>query len=103
MQCSHFFAELFSQICVYKIQILTTASVLGPESVPAELVKVALAPIALVGESHQYPPVNWASILSPLMRLDFGKSRSFLLKLLYSSQEFFFNATFTNFGALFRT
>ncbi|NWV91751.1 FOCAD protein, partial [Machaerirhynchus nigripectus] len=44
----------------------------GPESVPAELVKVALAPIAIVGESHQYPPVNWASILSPLMRLDFG-------------------------------
>uniref|UniRef100_A0A8C4XNL7 Focadhesin n=1 Tax=Falco tinnunculus TaxID=100819 RepID=A0A8C4XNL7_FALTI len=44
----------------------------GPESVPAELVKVALAPIALVGESHQYPPVNWASILSPLMRLSFG-------------------------------
>ncbi|KAF1573357.1 UNVERIFIED_CONTAM: Focadhesin, partial [Eudyptes pachyrhynchus] len=44
----------------------------GPESVPVELVKVALAPIALVGESHQYPPVNWASILSPLMRLNFG-------------------------------
>ncbi|XP_074993975.1 focadhesin isoform X6 [Calonectris borealis] len=44
----------------------------GPESVPAELVKVALATIALVGESHQYPPVNWASILSPLMRLNFG-------------------------------
>ncbi|NXY62047.1 FOCAD protein, partial [Callaeas wilsoni] len=44
----------------------------GPESVPADLVKVALAPIALVGESHQYPPVNWACILSPLMRLDFG-------------------------------
>ncbi|XP_051498535.1 focadhesin [Apus apus] len=44
----------------------------GPESVPAELVKVALTPIALVGESHQYPPVNWASILSPLMRLNFG-------------------------------
>ncbi|NXM79001.1 FOCAD protein, partial [Serilophus lunatus] len=44
----------------------------GPEAVPAQLVKVALAPIALVGESHQYPPVNWASILSPLMRLNFG-------------------------------
>ncbi|KAM8984667.1 focadhesin isoform 1-T3 [Ara ararauna] len=44
----------------------------GPESVPTELVKVALAPIALVGENHQYPPVNWASILSPLMRLNFG-------------------------------
>nr|XP_009675312.1 PREDICTED: focadhesin [Struthio camelus australis] len=44
----------------------------GPESVPAQLVKVALSPVALVGESHQYPPVNWASILSPLMRLNFG-------------------------------
>ncbi|KAM8793170.1 focadhesin [Eudromia elegans] len=44
----------------------------GPESASAQLVKVALAPIALVGESHQYPPVNWASILSPLMRLNFG-------------------------------
>ncbi|KAK2524021.1 focadhesin [Columba livia] len=44
----------------------------GPEYVPTELVKAALAPIALVGESHQYPPVNWASILSPLMRLNFG-------------------------------
>lgn len=103
MQCSCFFAELFSQICVYEIQTLTESSVLGPESVLAELVKVALAPIALVGESHQYPPVNWASILSPLMRLDFGKSSSFLLKLFYLSQELFFNAAFTNFGALFRT
>lgn len=82
MQCAHFFAELFSQIHVYKIQTLTESSVVGPESVPAELVKVALAPIALVGESHQYPPVNWASILSPLMRLDFGKSNTFLLRLL---------------------
>uniref|UniRef100_A0A8B9CID0 Focadhesin n=1 Tax=Anser brachyrhynchus TaxID=132585 RepID=A0A8B9CID0_9AVES len=44
----------------------------GPESVPAQLLKVALAPIAIVGESHQYPPVNWASVLSPLMRLNFG-------------------------------
>ncbi|NXW86820.1 FOCAD protein, partial [Alopecoenas beccarii] len=44
----------------------------GPEYVPTELVKAALAPIALVGGSHQYPPVNWASILSPLMRLNFG-------------------------------
>ncbi|XP_071588266.1 focadhesin isoform X2 [Heliangelus exortis] len=44
----------------------------GPESVQAELVKVVMTPIALVGESHQYPPVNWASILAPLMRLNFG-------------------------------
>lgn len=80
MRCLHFFAELLIQVCVYKIQ--TESSVLGPESVPAELVKAALTPIALVGESHQYPPVNWASILSPLMRLDFGKSGSFLLRLV---------------------
>ncbi|XP_061874504.1 focadhesin [Colius striatus] len=44
----------------------------GPQSVSPEMVKVSLAPIALVGESYQYPPVNWASILSPLMRLNFG-------------------------------
>ncbi|EMP34040.1 hypothetical protein UY3_08786 [Chelonia mydas] len=45
----------------------------GPESIPPHLVKVALAPVALVGESYQYPPVNWASVLSPLMRLNFGE------------------------------
>uniref|UniRef100_A0A670K9E5 Focadhesin n=1 Tax=Podarcis muralis TaxID=64176 RepID=A0A670K9E5_PODMU len=32
----------------------------------------AMAPIALNGASYQYPPVNWASILSPLLRLNFG-------------------------------
>lgn len=75
-------------MCVYEIQTMIGSSVVGPESVPAELVKVALAPIALVGENHQYPPVNWASILSPLMRLNFGKVNSFqsfvlVTKLLY--------------------
>uniref|UniRef100_A0A8C3SMJ3 Focadhesin n=1 Tax=Chelydra serpentina TaxID=8475 RepID=A0A8C3SMJ3_CHESE len=45
----------------------------GPESIPPHLVKVALASIALIGESYQYPPVNWASVLSPLMRLNFGE------------------------------
>uniref|UniRef100_A0A674K3S4 Focadhesin n=1 Tax=Terrapene triunguis TaxID=2587831 RepID=A0A674K3S4_9SAUR len=49
----------------------------GPESIPPHLVKVALAPIALVGESYQYPPVNWASVLSPLMRLNFEKRQKF--------------------------
>lgn len=62
---------------VYKIQTPIGSSVAGPEYVPTELVKAALAPIALVGESHQYPPVNWASILSPLMRLNFGKIVSY--------------------------
>lgn len=63
------------------------SSVPGPESVSAELVKVALAPIALVGESHQYPPVNWASILSPLMRLNFGKINSFLLIVFFTCHK----------------
>ncbi|XP_044516611.1 focadhesin isoform X2 [Gracilinanus agilis] len=45
----------------------------GPESVPPSLVKVAMKSIATVGENYQYPPVNWASLLSPLMRLNFGE------------------------------
>ncbi|XP_078070402.1 focadhesin isoform X2 [Mustelus asterias] len=44
----------------------------GPERIPPQLVKVLLGPIAGCGNS-QYPPVNWASILSPLMRLNFGE------------------------------
>uniref|UniRef100_A0A8C8BKC3 Focadhesin n=1 Tax=Otus sunia TaxID=257818 RepID=A0A8C8BKC3_9STRI len=66
----------------------------GPESVPPELVKVALAPIALVGESHQYPPVNWASILSPLMRLNFGDEVKHLcLQLAVTQAQSSQNAT----------
>ncbi|XP_054843090.1 focadhesin [Eublepharis macularius] len=45
----------------------------GPELVPPHLVKVSLSPVAITGESYQYPPVNWGSILSPLMRLNFGE------------------------------
>ncbi|XP_048475512.1 focadhesin [Rhincodon typus] len=45
----------------------------GPERIPAQLVKVLLGPVARCGSSYQYPPVNWASILSPLMRLNFGE------------------------------
>nr|KAF6331695.1 focadhesin [Pipistrellus kuhlii] len=45
----------------------------GPESVPPALLKVVMKPIAAVGESHQYPPVNWGALLSPLMRLNFGE------------------------------
>ncbi|XP_010944320.2 focadhesin [Camelus bactrianus] len=45
----------------------------GPESLPPSLLKVVMKPIATVGESYQYPPVNWASLLSPLMRLNFGE------------------------------
>lgn len=58
----------------------------GPESVPAQLVKVALAPIAVVGGSHQYPPVNWASVLSPLIRLNFGDEIKYLCLELAATQ-----------------
>lgn len=53
-------------------------SVAGPESVPPALLKVVMRPIAAVGESHQYPPVNWGALLSPLMRLNFGNYQVFL-------------------------
>uniref|UniRef100_A0A8C3SMM6 Focadhesin n=1 Tax=Chelydra serpentina TaxID=8475 RepID=A0A8C3SMM6_CHESE len=55
------------------VSLIVGCSVAGPESIPPHLVKVALASIALIGESYQYPPVNWASVLSPLMRLNFGE------------------------------
>uniref|UniRef100_A0A4W3IGD6 Focadhesin n=1 Tax=Callorhinchus milii TaxID=7868 RepID=A0A4W3IGD6_CALMI len=45
----------------------------GPESFPPQMMKVLLGPIAACGNSYQYPPVNWAAILSPLMRLNFGE------------------------------
>ncbi|XP_046323277.1 focadhesin isoform X1 [Marmota monax] len=45
----------------------------GPEAVPPSLLKVVMKPIATVGESYQYPPANWAALLSPLMRLNFGE------------------------------
>nr|KAF6433433.1 hypothetical protein HJG59_005249 [Molossus molossus] len=45
----------------------------GPESVPPSLLKVVMKPMAAVGKSYQYPPVNWAALLSPLMRLNFGE------------------------------
>ncbi|XP_069486861.1 focadhesin [Ambystoma mexicanum] len=45
----------------------------GPESFPSHLVNVPMEALAKSGESYQYPPVNWASILSPLMRLNFGE------------------------------
>lgn len=52
-------------------------SVAGPESVPPSLLKVVMKPIAAVGESYQFPPVSWAALLSPLMRLNFGKYQVF--------------------------
>lgn len=45
----------------------------GPEFAHPTLVKTALTPLASVGASFQYPPINWSAVLSPLMRLSFGE------------------------------
>ncbi|XP_056298140.1 focadhesin isoform X2 [Pseudoliparis swirei] len=50
------------------------------------LVKSALTPLASVGASFQYPPVNWSAILSPLMRLSFGEDVQHQCVLLAVSQ-----------------
>ncbi|KAM5300199.1 focadhesin isoform 2-T2 [Ctenodactylus gundi] len=55
------------------IGFFVTGGKKGPEAVPPSLLKIVMKPIATVGESHQYPPANWASLLSPLMRLNFGE------------------------------
>ncbi|KAJ8382321.1 hypothetical protein SKAU_G00030990 [Synaphobranchus kaupii] len=55
------------------VDFLSEAGRKGPEFSPPGLVKVALQPLAAVGMSHQYPPLNWSALLSPLMRLNFGE------------------------------
>ncbi|XP_067301442.1 focadhesin isoform X2 [Pseudorasbora parva] len=55
------------------VDFITEAGRKGPESTAPHLVKTLLAPLASVGGSFQYPPVNWSAILSPLMRLGFGE------------------------------
>ncbi|XP_063107952.1 focadhesin isoform X2 [Cavia porcellus] len=55
------------------VGFLITGGKKGPEAVPPSLLKIVMKPIATVGESYQYPPANWAALLSPLMRLNFGE------------------------------
>ncbi|CAB1345172.1 unnamed protein product, partial [Coregonus sp. 'balchen'] len=55
------------------VDFLTEAGKKGPEFAHPSLVKTVLGPLATVGGSYQYPPVNWSAILSPLMRLNFGE------------------------------
>ncbi|XP_040273158.1 focadhesin [Bufo bufo] len=54
------------------VDFLVSAGKKGPEAIPPALVKVCVSSIAAAADVHQYPPVNWASILAPLMRLNFG-------------------------------
>nr|XP_033465601.1 focadhesin [Epinephelus lanceolatus] len=55
------------------IDFITEAGKKGPEYASPALVKTALTPLASVGASFQYPPINWSAVLSPLMRLSFGE------------------------------
>ncbi|KAF1380319.1 hypothetical protein PFLUV_G00162410 [Perca fluviatilis] len=55
------------------IDFLTEAGKKGPEFAHPAVVKTALTPLASVGASFQYPPINWSAVLSPLMRLSFGE------------------------------
>ncbi|GAA6230680.1 focadhesin [Lates japonicus] len=55
------------------IDFISEAGKKGPEFSHPALVKTALTPLASVGASFQYPPINWSAVLSPLMRLSFGE------------------------------
>ncbi|XP_073492413.1 focadhesin [Aquarana catesbeiana] len=55
------------------VDFLISAGKKGPELIPTSLVKVCMVPIAAAADGYQYPPINWASILAPLMRLNFGE------------------------------
>ncbi|KAK3602758.1 hypothetical protein CHS0354_027755 [Potamilus streckersoni] len=46
---------------------------LGPEGVPCEQVKVILTALSKSAYQRALPPLNWAGLLSPLMRLNFGE------------------------------
>ncbi|XP_075682044.1 focadhesin isoform X2 [Rhinoderma darwinii] len=55
------------------VDFIVSAGKKGPETIPPALVKVCVSSIAAAADNYQYPPVNWASILAPLMRLNFGE------------------------------
>uniref|UniRef100_A0A3Q1FPF3 Focadhesin n=1 Tax=Acanthochromis polyacanthus TaxID=80966 RepID=A0A3Q1FPF3_9TELE len=61
----------------------------GSEFSHPALVKTALTPLASVGASFQYPPINWSAILSPLMRLSFGEDGQHQCVVLAASQAQF--------------
>ncbi|XP_063431997.1 focadhesin-like isoform X2 [Mytilus trossulus] len=50
---------------------LLEAAKVGPESIPPELVQITLTSIQ-EEVTRVLPPVNWAGILTPLMRINFG-------------------------------
>lgn len=68
------------------VDLLLEAGKHGPEFVKQKLVKVALT--ALQDEvRHVLPPLNWAGVLSPLMRMQFGVTCQRLCLSLAISQS----------------
>ncbi|XP_054914412.1 focadhesin isoform X2 [Poeciliopsis prolifica] len=65
---------------------LTEAGRKGPEFSPSALVQAALTSMASVGAGFQFPPVNWSTVLSPLMRLSFGEGVQHQCVVLAASQ-----------------
>uniref|UniRef100_A0A3B3ZXC9 Uncharacterized protein n=1 Tax=Periophthalmus magnuspinnatus TaxID=409849 RepID=A0A3B3ZXC9_9GOBI len=58
-----------------------------PEFFHPDLVKTALTPLASNGSSFQFPPINWSSVLSPLMRLGFEEVQHQCLVLAASQAQ----------------
>ncbi|KAJ3584901.1 hypothetical protein NHX12_013624 [Muraenolepis orangiensis] len=68
------------------LDFLIQAGKKGPDVVHPTLVKTAVASLASVGASFQYPPVNWTTVLSPLMRLNFREEVQHQCMVLAASQ-----------------
>lgn len=67
------------------VDFLQTAAQLGPEEVSAWKVEVVFA--ALTGDgTSRLPPVNWAALIGPLLRLSFGGRVQYRLIRLALSQ-----------------
>ncbi|XP_046545325.1 focadhesin-like [Haliotis rubra] len=62
-----------SSILRAMVDLLIEAGKRGPEVIPPEYVKVALTAIQ-EDVKQVLPPVNWAGVLSPFMRVNFGTS-----------------------------
>ncbi|XP_056225710.1 focadhesin isoform X1 [Seriola aureovittata] len=68
------------------IDFISEAGKKGRESSAPAVVRTALTPLASVGASFQYPPINWSAVLSPLMRLSFGEEVQHQCVVLAASQ-----------------
>ncbi|CAL9694547.1 unnamed protein product [Knipowitschia caucasica] len=68
------------------VDFITEAGKKGPEFSHPDLVKTALISLACNGSSFQFPPINWSSVLSPLMRLGFGEEVQHQCVVLAASQ-----------------